>query len=154
MFREMRRKDRKLTSQEVEEILANGEYGILTTISPDGYPYGVPLSYVFFNKAIYFHSATKGHKLDNIADNNKVSFTVVAKTEVLQAKFTTKYESVILFGKAVEAPADEKEVALLEIIKKYSPDYVEEGIEYIAESGSAARVIKIELQHVTGKAKK
>ena len=35
MMREMRRQDRKLEPEEIKEILKNGEYGILATVTND-----------------------------------------------------------------------------------------------------------------------
>ncbi|APM37817.1 pyridoxamine 5'-phosphate oxidase family protein [Clostridium kluyveri] len=154
MFREMRRKDRELKNDEVIEILKNNSYGILSTVSQNSYPYGVPVSYVFLNNSIYFHCAVKGHKLDNILNNSKVSFCVVGQTCILPDKFSTKYESVVVFGRAVEAFDGEKNRALLEILNKYSPDYIEKGKEYIKNSSKATKVIKISVEHISGKARK
>lgn len=154
MFREMRRKDRLLDSNEIHKILEDNTYGVLATVGEDGYPYGVPISYVFYNNSIYIHSATKGHKLDNISFNNKVSFTVVGKTCLLSDQFSTNFESVIAFGKAVEVLEEEKYNALLEFINKYSPDFLEQGKDYIDKAGKATRAIKIEIEHITGKEKK
>ena len=39
MNEKMRRKDRETTEERAYEILKNGEYGILSTIGEDGYPY-------------------------------------------------------------------------------------------------------------------
>ncbi|MBD7912517.1 pyridoxamine 5'-phosphate oxidase family protein [Clostridium cibarium] len=154
MFREMRRKDRELKNDEIIEVLKNTSYGILSTISENGYPYGVPISYVFFNDSIYFHCATKGHKLDNILNNDKVSFCVVGNTCVLPEEFSTKYESLIVFGKAIEVFDDEKNMALLETLNKYSPDFIEQGKEYIIKAGKATKVIKITIDHISGKARR
>lgn len=154
MFKEMRRKDRELKNDENIGILKNNSYGILSTISENGYPYGVPISYVFVNDAIYFHCAVKGQKLDNISKNDKVSFCVVGETCVLPADFSTKYESVVVFGKTIEVFEDEKNMALLEIINKYSPDFIEEGKEYISRAGNATKVIKISIEHISGKARR
>lgn len=154
MFKEMRRKDRLLNNDEIIEILKNNAYGVLSTISDNGYPYGVPISYSFLNDSIYVHSALKGHKLDNISNNNKVSFTVVGNTQVLPGDFSTKYESVIIFGDAVEVFEDEKEEALEELINKYSMDFIEEGKEYIEKARKSTRVIKIHIEHMTGKGKR
>lgn len=154
MFREMRRKDRELKNDEVIEILKNNSYGILSTVSQSGYPYGVPVNYVFFNNSIYFHCAVKGHKLDNILNDSKVSFCVVGQTCILPDKFSTKYESVVVFGRAVEVFDDEKNRALLEILNKYSPDYIEKGKEYVKNSSKATKVIKISIEHISGKARK
>lgn len=154
MIREMRRKDRELKNDEAIEILKNNSYGILSTISENGYPYGVPISYIFSNNSIYFHGAIKGHKLDNISNNNRVSFCVVGNTQILPDQFSTKYESVIVFGKAIEVFDDEKNTALLETLNKYSTDYIEQGKEYIQKAGKATRVIKISIEQISGKAKK
>ncbi|HQI17206.1 MAG TPA: pyridoxamine 5'-phosphate oxidase family protein, partial [Bacillota bacterium] len=116
MFREMRRQDRKTDNEKAAAILAAGEYGILSTVGDNGYAYGVPLSYAYSNGKIYFHCALEGHKLDNIRYNNKVSFCVVGATEVLPESFSTKYESVIVFGKASEADDDEKQEAHVAIL--------------------------------------
>ena len=154
MFREIRRKDRELESSDALKLLTKGEYGILSTIGEDGYPYGVPVNYVYFNNIIGFHCATKGHKLDNLEYESKVSFTVVGDTCPLPEKFSTDYESVIAFGKAEEASEDEKKEILLEIIKKYSPDFLDTGKDYINKSAGHSRVFKINIEYVTGKKRK
>lgn len=154
MFREMRRKEREMKNDEAVEILKNNTYGVLSTVSENGYPYGVPISYTFFNNSIYFHCAVTGHKLDNISNNDRVSFCVVGHTEILPEEFSTKYESVIVFGRAVEVSEDEKDRALLEIVNKYSADYIEQGKEYIQKGGKATKVIKISIEHISGKARR
>jgi hypothetical protein len=154
LFREIRRKDRELKNDEVIEILKNNEYGVISTVRPNGYPYGVPISYVYINDSIYFHCAIEGHKLDNIKNNDKVSFCVVGKTCVLPDKFSTEYESVIIFGRANEVFDDEKNTALIEILNKYSPDYIEQGKEYIQKASKVTKVIRINIEHISGKAKR
>lgn len=154
MSSEMRRKDRELKNDEAIEILKNNTYGVLSTISENGYPYGAPISYIFFNNSIYFHSAIKGHKLDNISNNNRVSFCVVGRTHILPDKFSTEYESVIVFGRVIEVFNDEKNTALLEILNKYSADYIEQGKEYIQKASKATKVMKINIEHTSGKAKR
>lgn len=154
MFRELRRSDREITEVEALEILKKCEYGILSTTSEEGYAYGVPLSYAYMNGDIYFHCATEGYKLDNIRNNDKVSFTVVGQTELLPGKFSTNYESVIVFGRASEVNDEEKEDALLELIYKYSKDFVEEGKEYIKRASSKTRVIKVNVEHISGKGRR
>ena len=154
MIREMRRKDRKLKNDEAIEILNNNTYGVLSTVSENGYPYGVPINYIYINGSIYFHCAIEGHKLDNIKNNDKVSFCVVGQTQIIPDKFSTKYESVIVFGRAIEVSDDEKNMALLETLNKYSPDYIEQGKEYIQKASKATKVIKINIEHISGKARR
>ncbi|WP_186431082.1 pyridoxamine 5'-phosphate oxidase family protein [Clostridium sp. BSD9I1] len=154
MFREIRRKDRGIDTTDAIEILRKGEYGILSTVNEEGYAYGVPLSYVYINDAIYFHCAVTGHKLDNIKNNSKTSFCVVGKTQPIAEKFTTNYESAIVFGKAEEVYNDEKYNALVGILDKYSKGYMELGIEHIKGANNRVKVIKISIENVTGKARR
>ncbi|MZP30011.1 pyridoxamine 5'-phosphate oxidase family protein [Heliobacterium undosum] len=154
MFTEMRRSDKQISSEDCAQILVKGQIGILSTISADGYPYGVPLNYVYENGCIYFHSALTGQKLDNIQNESKVSFCVVGDTELLSSSFDTNYESVIVFGRAKIVHDHEKEHGLLALVKKYSLDYVENGKKYIKQSGDKTRVVKIDIEHITGKAQR
>jgi len=153
MFKEMRRKDREISDEMIEEILIKGEYGTLATIGDDGYPYAVPLNYVYYNKSIYLHSAEVGHKLQNIERNNKVSFCVVTDTEVLSKIFATKYKSVIAFGTASEVEGELKDNILLQLIHKYSPEFIEQGKKYIDMAKHKTKLIEINIQHITGKAR-
>ena len=154
MFREMRRKDRSIDNQQAVQLLEKGQYGVLSTVGENGYAYGVPLSYVYHRGNIYFHCAVEGNKLDNIRFNNKVSFCVVGDTEPLPDKFSYRYESVIVFGHAEEVYDKEKEDALVAIIQKYSAEYMEKGMEYIRKDGNKTKVIKINIEHLTGNARK
>ncbi|MCX7903778.1 MAG: hypothetical protein N2486_04635 [Caloramator sp.] len=86
--------------------------------------------------------------------NPNVSFCVVGRTKLLPEKFSTIYESAIIFGKASLVKGEEKRDALLELIKKYSPDFIESGIEYINRAIDNTNVVKIEILHLTGKARK
>jgi uncharacterized protein len=151
MFREMRNKKRQLDSTYIEKILGEGEYGFLATVGENGYPYSVPLSYVYVNNNIYFHSATEGQKLDNIRFNDKVSFCVVGKTKVLPDQFATIYESAIAFGKASFINGEEKKQALINIMKKYSPGFENKGLQYIDRAIDATNIVKIEIEYATAK---
>lgn len=153
-MREMRRHDRQLANEEVIEILEKGEYGVLALMGDQGYPYAVPLSYAMDEDSIVFHSAKEGHKVDAVRLNAKCSFTVIGHTEVLPGKFSTKYESAIAFGKAREVEGQEKVQALMALIRKYSPDFLENGEKYVMKSGKDTVVIKIDIETVTGKARR
>ena len=151
MFRKMRKKHMALDREEAMKILSEAEYGIVSTISDDGYPYGFPMSHVLIDDKIYFHCGTVGHKLDNIANNNKVSFTVVGRTELLEEKLDTNYESVVVYGKASKVQGEEKIEALVEILEKYAKGFIDEGKASIEEEKDITTVIKISIEHITGK---
>ena len=75
MFRDMRRFKQQLTSEECETILRDQKRGVLAVLGDMGYPYTVPLNYVYDNGCLYFHSALQGHKIDAIRSCDKTSFT-------------------------------------------------------------------------------
>lgn len=129
-----------------------------TEFSPSQPPtaslYGVPLNYCVIDGAIYFHSAGEGRKLEILLRNNSVSFCAVGGVKVLPEQFATNYESAIVSGRAEEVTGREKQIALEGIVKKYSSGYIMEGLEYIKANGAAARVYKIVVDSITGKARR
>lgn len=153
-MKELRRKDREIPEEEALSILNAAEYGILSTCSQDTVPYGIPLSFCVIDDHIYFHCAMEGRKTDNLECNKSVSFCVVGDTEVLPSKFGTKYESAIVSGDSFEVFNNEKQIALEGLVQKYSPEFIENGAEYIDALTHKTRVFKIEIGHITGKSRK
>jgi uncharacterized protein len=150
-MKELRRKDRSMDMAEAQELLRRGEYGYLATVDADGQPYGIPLSYAYQNGSIYFHCAMSGHKLDNLAQNPRVSFCVVGMTKVLPEQFATAYESVVAFGQATEVQGAERYQALVWLLEKYCPQHITAGKQYMADKDQATRVFKITIRHLSGK---
>lgn len=150
----MRRKDRKISEDESFEILHKGEYGILSMCTADNAGYGIPLNYVLWNNSLYFHCAVEGSKLNYIRNNNKVSFCVIGKTEILPSEFGTLYESCIVSGSAFIVEGDEKRDVLVKLVEKYSADFVSEGGEYITKFIGKTNIVKISIDSISGKARK
>ena len=156
MFREMRRTKCSLKLETAKKILREGTSGVLALSGDDGYCYAVPISYACADNKIYFHSATEGHKLDAIERNEKVSFCVVAKDEVVSEEFTSYYASAIAFGK-IKIVRDnddpEKRRGLELLAEKYSPNEGKEKTEKeIIGKMNALVVMVMEIEHLTGKA--
>lgn len=154
MFKEMRRSDKMLTKDEMFEIMNTAEYGILSTVDENGFPYGVPVSFLYKDDNIYFHSALTGHKVDNMLFNNKVSFCVVKDVELIPDDFNTKFMSVISFGEVTEVAEEEKQEIFVLFLEKFSKNYMATGMEYIKKANAKAKVYKIEIKHMTAKGKK
>ena len=155
MTKPLRRKDRRLDDTEARTLLNHAEYGILSTADADHRPYGIPVNFAIMEKKIYFHCAPEGRKLDNIGANPKVSFCVVGRTELMPAKFATRYESVVVDGSArrVADPA-EKRNALRALVAKYSPEHIAAGEAYIDKLIDKTAVIEISIIHLAGKARR
>ena len=154
MGKEMRKNDRSMNEAAIVELLRMTEYGVLSMAGLDSYAYGVPLSYVFLNGALYFHSALEGYKLDCIQENNQVSFCVVGETEILPSKFSTKYQSVIVFGQITVIEGAEKREALIGFLKKYSSEFMEKGLKYLESDEHITRVLKLTIEDMSGKARR
>ena len=152
MFREMRRKNQQSAPERVEEIHSRRTAGTLAVLGDEGYPYAVPLSYVFDNGHIYFHCARSGHKLDAVRACDKVSFCVIDRDEVIPEKFTTKYRSVIVFGRAREV-SDPKEIEgiMRALAGKYSPNEGEDAFQHEMRSSGALCVLALDIEHLSGK---
>ncbi len=153
-FRPMRRIRQQLPMEEAEEILTSATAGVLAVSGDNGYPYAVPISYVYANGKIYFHSALHGHKIDAIRSNSKVSLCVIDKDDIVPQKFTTYFRSVIAFGKAriIEDEA-EKMSALRLLATRYSDDTVTPTMTDKEIAGGFNRLLMVEIaiEHLTGK---
>lgn len=157
-MREMRRQDRKLEAEEILEVLKTGEYGVLATVTEDGKPYGIPLSYALDedHRVIYMHcSADGGQKIDNLRLHPEVCFTVVGNTALMPEKFATRYWSVNVFGTvAIMEEGPEKQKGIEAILRRYSPEYIDQGLKYIEGAISKIYVLRLDIQDLTGKARK
>ena len=152
-FRPLRRSSLSLCEDGILKILNESDYGVLSLLGDGGYPYGVPVNYVFDGKAVYVHSAAEGHKSDALAKNRLVSFTVVARHRVIPEKFATSYSSVIVFGET-EFVTDKraKAEALRALVRKYSPETAEDKVAAEIDSFiDKTAVIKIVPHRISGK---
>lgn len=152
MFRAMRRSAQQLPREEAEHILQTAASGVLALLGDGDYPYAVPMSYVYADGTLYFHSAAEGHKVDAIRRHPKASFCVIARDDVHPQTFTTHFQSVIVFGRVriVESDA-EKLAAIQSIARRYSPDFMEKSRAEIQDSFSRMHLIALDAEHITGK---
>lgn len=152
MFRDMRRKNQLLPQEEAEAMLRQGTSGVLSLLGDGGYPYGVPLSYVYHNGKLYFHCAKAGHKLDAIRREEKCSFCVIDQDQVVAEKYTTLFRSVIAFGQVRVLEDDgEKRAALEALGERFNPGEPESLEKEIAATWNSVCVLELEIEHLTGK---
>jgi len=151
MFREMRRGKQLLSMEDTVAVMARCTNGVLACSGDEGYPYAVPLSYVYLNGRIYFHSAKAGHKIDAITRNPKVSFSVIDEDKIVSEKYTTHFRSVIAFGKARIVEGDERLESFAALVDKYSGNQPEEAKNKEISGCTQAHIIAIDIEHITGK---
>lgn len=152
MFREMRRKRQLLPTERTEEILRTGNTGVLGVEGDDGYPYTVPVNYVYEEGTVYFHCAKSGHKLDAIRRNDKVSFCVIDQETIVPKEFTTYFRSAVVFGRASEVEDEAEKRRILRLLNtKYAPGLETAGDQEIEKEWKAVCIVKVEVEHMTGK---
>lgn len=147
----MRRKERQADVKTAESILKSGEYGVLSTVGSDGFPYGVPLNYAYDGDKIYFHCAKNaGHKQENLNFCGKVCFSVVENPRVIAKELTTKYGSVIVFGTA-EKTESNKRYALELLAQKYAAEFPDEGKSEIEKFYNVTDIYEISIVKISAK---
>jgi len=148
----MRRREKQITDIiELEIILCSAELCLLAMVD-DGKPYCVPLNFGYANRALYFHSAPEGRKIDILRSNPAVGFTVISRHELVMnervCSWTAKFTSVIGAGKA-EIITDRagKEKGLAVLMGQYS----NEEYDFSGEDLDGVVIIKVTIEEMTGK---
>src|SRR5262245_32815779 len=102
---QIRRADRAMSDQRTLEILARGYSGRLATVSEDGFPYCIPLLYLWIDGEIYVHTASaRGHFRANIERDPRVCFELDEQEGVFdygrfECDSGLAYQSVCVFGR-------------------------------------------------------
>ena len=118
----MRRFKQELSNEECVGLLTNEMRGVLAVLGDNGYPYTIPMDYVFVDGKLYFHSALEGHKIDAIKNNSKVSFCVLDAGVKQEGNWCYIFKSVIVFGNIkIIDDLDEKIDKLTHLGNKFFP---------------------------------
>lgn len=151
----MRRKDREMSKDFALEVTDKCEWAVLSMTDAEGKPYAVPITIVRDGDAVYFHTAKAGKKIDALNQNQEVCLVCVGDTEILENKFTTKYESAIICGHAEEVTEDEEKIHALRILcQRHTPANMGGFDAAVKNSLKVTGVWKIQMKEITGKAKR
>ena len=153
MFRPMRRKVREISIEAAKDLLRNSRRGVLAVNGDNGYPYALPLNYIYDedSTAIIFHGARAGHKIDSIRACDKVCFTVYGNETIKEEAWAPYVQSTIVYGRCHLVDDQERAMEILrDLARKYYPS--EDIIDgEIAKAGKAVQMFQIEIEHMTGK---
>ena len=151
-FREMRRKRQQLSEEESISILKKATAGTLALLGDDNYPYAVPISYVYADGRLYFHSALSGHKVDAIRKGDKASFCVIEQDDVQPKKYTTFFRSVIAFGRIHIIEDEQEKLKMARVLgNRYNPNDGESLQKELEQGLSRMLMIRFDIEHLTGK---
>jgi uncharacterized protein len=101
----LRRADRAMTAEQALRALDRGFAGRLATVSEDGYPYCVPLLYVWADDQLFLHgTSARGHLRSNVEREPRACFEIDEPDEVFdygrfECDTGLAFRSVILFGR-------------------------------------------------------
>lgn len=153
MFRPMRRSKQQVEDAACKRVLQTAKRGVLAVQGDGGYPYAVPLNFVYDEESdtVFFHAAREGHKLDAIRQNDKVCFTVMDDGYREDGDWAWYVTSVVVFGRAAivtDEPA--RDAALRALANKYFPPEADMEAD-MARNAARAAVIALHIEHRTGK---
>lgn len=153
MFRPSRRITKEIAPELARELLRTERRGVLAVIGDDGYPYAVPVDYLYIQEknTVIFHGAKSGHKLEAILRCDKVCFTVYGHETFSRESWAPFMRSTVIFGRC-HVIQDANEVLSLcrALSLKYYPDEVSVD-EKLARIGPVMNVFEITIEHMTGK---
>lgn len=151
-----RTKNHLLTQEQIEALFKRAEVGRIATLNKDGYPYVLPMHFVYVNSKIYLHGLPKGQKIDNIKSNPKVCFEIDEMISLLYdgieeaCDVNTEFNSIIVQGNAIIVDDfDEKREALSKIVEKFTPHLMEKELPVPMINGTA--VIRIDIIECVGR---
>ena len=151
-----RTKTHLLTQEQIEELFLRAEVGRLGTFFQDGFPYVLPMHFVYFDNKIYLHGLAKGKKIDNIKFNSNVCFEIDEMLSLLYegvenpCDVNTEFNSIILQGKAfLVDDFNEKKTALSKIVEKFTPHLI--GRKLPEKMIKVTAVIRIDILNYVGR---
>ena len=153
MFRPIRKKKNEISPEQAEQLLLHCRRGVLAVNGEGGYPYAVPINFLFDpeNRKIYFHGARAGHKVDALRACDKVCFTVYGGETLRDEAWAPYLQSAVVFGRCrLMEEGPERTAQLKRFALKYYPS--ETLVEQeIAAAGAVTQVYEIVIEHLSGK---
>ena len=150
-FRSMRRFKQQLPDEECEAILKEAYRGFLSVVGDGGYPYTIPINFVYADGHIYFHCAIEGHKMDALKACDKACFTVIDQPVQEPGDWWYHVRSVVCFGRISFVEDAEEHLSKLRLIGgKYFPEGYDMDSD-IQKNGPRAAILDMRVEHMAGK---
>lgn len=125
----VRRTDKVMSADRIEQLLSTGYSGHLGTVGPDGSPYVCPLLFIWAQNKVWLHNTSaNGHLQTNVRHEPRVCFEVSSPGEVFaygrfQCDTSVEYQSVVVFGHiAIVEDRGHKEAFFDALMRKYSKE--------------------------------
>ena len=148
----MRRQDKEIKDKDIIETILLKSDICRIGISDADTPYIVPLNYGYSEGNIYFHSASRGRKMELLRRNNRVSFEIEFESQIIKGdkpcNWSAKYRSLMGTGR-------------IEIIE--NPDEIRRGLDIIMKHHGSLQntydeeylrrivILKLIIENISGK---
>ncbi|HTO50457.1 MAG TPA: pyridoxamine 5'-phosphate oxidase family protein [Burkholderiales bacterium] len=116
-----------MSDERVRELVERAYSGRLATVGPDGWPYIVPLLYLWIDDQIWVHNTrARGHLRTNVDHEARVCFEIDEPGEVFpygryECDTSIAYRSVVVFGRIrVVEDRQQKEAFFEALMAKYA----------------------------------
>jgi nitroimidazol reductase NimA-like FMN-containing flavoprotein (pyridoxamine 5'-phosphate oxidase superfamily) len=152
----LRRAEREIKDTGIiEEILRTGKYAIIA-LCRNNEPYVVTLSYGYDaeNKALYFHSAKNGLKIDFIKSNPDACLTILQDKGYIQNECAHSYRSVIIRGdiELIENESEKRKgIEILINQLENNPDMMKSRLNAKKEIYEKMQILKLKVSEITAK---
>ena len=117
----------QLAPERIGQILNRTEWGVLSTVSQDGEPYAIPISFAWDEEQgeLIIHTSRDGAKINNFHRDPRICFAIVGSSHLIADKFAAGYESLVIFGRIEEIcdPTDSLRAATI-FCRKFAPQIV------------------------------
>ena len=142
-FKTMRRFKQEISKEECIQVLREAPRGVMAFHGENDYPYAIPLN--------QFYDEEDGLKLDLLAKNNKVCFTIMDSGFKKEGEWPWYIRSVLCLGR-VEAVENQEKVIeqCRKLAEKFYP--TKESIEKeIEKAGARVNMLCMTIDRMTGK---
>lgn len=152
----MFKKEKEITDVEVLfDVLKKGKYASIA-LSEKNKPYIVTMNYGYDaeKKALYFHCALKGLKLDILSQNPRVCATVMEDHGYKMDECSHAYRSIVFWGTLKVVQDLEEKKYGMEVLFRHletNPDPIRERNFKTERDYSKVNILRLNIEEITGK---
>ncbi len=154
---QIRRADKLMPEESTLELISLGVVGRLATVGPDGWPYVIPLLYVWKDAEIWLHTThAHGHLRTNVEHESRVSFEIDEPGKIFSygpyhCNTSIAYRSAVIFGRIRMIDDEEERKAFFDAFMEKYADPSWDRPKGVYPTLDQVTVYKIVVERLTGK---
>jgi nitroimidazol reductase NimA-like FMN-containing flavoprotein (pyridoxamine 5'-phosphate oxidase superfamily) len=152
----MQKSELEITSKSEQiEILKNGKYTSIALCN-NNEPYIITLTYGYDPDAhaLYFHTGTKGLKLELLESNSRVCATVIEDHGYKMTECEQHYRSLVFWGKLVKVDGLEEKKHGMQVLLNHledEPESIKKRLLYEDSRYNKFAILRLDIGEMTGK---